>query len=91
VRILTRSTERKIEDVLGDQFGFRRGTGTRDAIGIKVSPVTCHEGPEEEERYSSTLTNLRARQRWLVNAMPWPLYPWERDLGYPLYRRLCGT
>ena len=32
----TRSTERKIEDVLGeDQFGFRRGTGTRDAIGIK--------------------------------------------------------
>jgi hypothetical protein len=30
VRILTRSTERKIEDVLGkDKFGFRR-TGTRD-------------------------------------------------------------
>jgi len=49
VRILTRSTERKTEDVLGeDQFGFRRGTGTRDAVGIKVSPVTGHESPEGE-------------------------------------------
>jgi len=27
--------ERKIEDVFGeDQFGFRRGTETRDAIGM---------------------------------------------------------
>ena len=27
--------EKKIEDVLGeDQFGFRRGKGTRDAIGM---------------------------------------------------------
>jgi hypothetical protein len=27
--------ERKIEDILGeDQFGFRRGKGTRDAIGM---------------------------------------------------------
>jgi hypothetical protein len=34
-RILRRSIERKIEDVLGeDQFGFRRGKGTRDAIGM---------------------------------------------------------
>ena len=33
--ILTRRFERKIEDVLGeDQFGFRRGKGTRDAIGM---------------------------------------------------------
>jgi hypothetical protein len=32
-RILRRWTERKIEDVLGeDQLGFRRGKGTRDAI-----------------------------------------------------------
>jgi hypothetical protein len=47
VRILTRSTERKTEDVLGDdQFGFRKGT--RDAIGIKVSPVTGHESLEGE-------------------------------------------
>jgi len=34
-KILRRRIERKIEEVLGeDQFGFRRGKGTRDAIGI---------------------------------------------------------
>jgi hypothetical protein len=33
-RILRR-TARKVEDVLGeDQLGFRRGTGTGDAIGM---------------------------------------------------------
>jgi len=32
---LRRRIEKKIEDVLGeDQFGFRRGKGTRDAIGM---------------------------------------------------------
>ena len=32
-KILRRRIEKKIEDVLGeDQFGFRRGRGTRDAI-----------------------------------------------------------
>jgi len=34
-KILRRRTEKKIEGVLGeDQFGFRRGKGTRDAIGM---------------------------------------------------------
>jgi hypothetical protein len=34
-RILRRRIERKIEDALReDQFGFRRGKGTRDAIGM---------------------------------------------------------
>ena len=34
-KILRRRIERKIEDVLGeDQFGFRRGKGTRDVIGM---------------------------------------------------------
>jgi hypothetical protein len=34
-RILRRRIERKIEDVFGeDLFGFRRGKGIRDAIGI---------------------------------------------------------
>ena len=34
-RIFRRGIERKIEDILGeDQFGFRRGKGTRDAIGM---------------------------------------------------------
>jgi hypothetical protein len=33
-RILRRRIERKTEDVLGeDQVGFRRGKGTRDAMG----------------------------------------------------------
>jgi hypothetical protein len=34
-KILRRRIEKKIEDVLGeDQFGFRRGKGARDAIGM---------------------------------------------------------
>ena len=34
-KILRTRIEKKIEDVLGeDQFGFRRGKGTRDAIGM---------------------------------------------------------
>jgi hypothetical protein len=34
-KILRRRIERKNEDVIGeDQFGFRRGKGTRDAIGM---------------------------------------------------------
>jgi hypothetical protein len=34
-KILRRRTKRKIEVVLGeDQFGFRRGTGTKDAVGM---------------------------------------------------------
>ena len=33
-KIFRRKFEKKIEDVLGeDQFGFRRGKGTRNAIG----------------------------------------------------------
>jgi len=34
-KILKRRIEKKIEDVLGeDQFGFRRGKGSRDAVGM---------------------------------------------------------
>jgi len=33
-KILRRRIEKKIENVLGDQFGFRRGKGTRDATGM---------------------------------------------------------
>jgi hypothetical protein len=34
-KILRRKFEKKIEDILGEeQFGFRRGKGTRDAIGM---------------------------------------------------------
>jgi hypothetical protein len=44
VRILRRRIERKTEDLLGeDQFGFRRGEGTRDAIGmLRISERTLY-------------------------------------------------
>jgi hypothetical protein len=60
---LQASTARNTEDVIGeDQFGFRRGTGTRDVIGIKVRPITGHEGSEGEWRYSLySFFNLGAR------------------------------
>jgi hypothetical protein len=32
--LLRRRTERKVEDVLNDQFGFRRRKGTREAIWV---------------------------------------------------------
>jgi hypothetical protein len=33
--VIRRKFEKKIEDVLGeDQFGFRKGKGTRNAIGM---------------------------------------------------------
>jgi hypothetical protein len=40
---ILRRIEKKIQDVLGDQFGFRRGKGTRDAIGMLriISERTC--------------------------------------------------
>jgi hypothetical protein len=41
-KIFRRRIEKKIEDVLReDQFGFRRGKGTRDAIGmLRISERT---------------------------------------------------
>jgi len=47
-QILRRRIERKIEDVFGDQFGFRRGKGTRDAIGtIRIIAERTLEIDEE--------------------------------------------
>jgi len=45
----------------------------------KVHPRTVHEGPEEEQIYSSTLPSTSALEwGWVVNATPRPLYPRER-------------
>jgi len=45
----------------------------------KVHPITGHEVPEVEQRYSATLSfNFSAVRGWVVNAMPWSLYPWDR-------------
>jgi hypothetical protein len=48
-KILTRMIEKKIEDVLGDdQFGFRRGKGTRNANGmLRITPGRILEIDEE--------------------------------------------
>jgi hypothetical protein len=42
-KILRRRIERKIEDVVGeDQFGFRRGKGTKDVIGmLRIGKELC--------------------------------------------------
>jgi len=44
----------------------------------EVHPVTGHEVPEGEQRYSSTLSLISALDVWVVNATPRPLYPRER-------------
>ena len=45
----------------------------------KVHPRTSNEGLEGEQRYSSTIS-VTATLNWgVVNAMPRPLYPRERD------------
>jgi hypothetical protein len=47
--VIRRRSEKKIEEVLGeDQFGFRKGKGTRDAIGMLriISERTLDIGEE---------------------------------------------
>jgi hypothetical protein len=44
----------------------------------KGHPITGHEGPEGEQKYSSTLSLTSALDGWVVNATPRPLYPQER-------------
>ena len=57
----------------------------------KGHPITGHEGPEVEYRYSSTLSSNSALdggvggQRHAPAALP------PRKTGYPLYRRLGGS
>jgi hypothetical protein len=47
-KIFRRRTEMKIEIVIGDQHGFRRGKGTRDVIGmLKVVSERTFEIEEE--------------------------------------------
>jgi len=41
VRIHRQRTERKIKDVFGDEFGFRRGKRNTDALGmLRISKLT---------------------------------------------------
>jgi len=41
-RILKGSIDRKIEDILGGLFRFRRGKGTADAIGMTTTMMIIH-------------------------------------------------
>ena len=52
----------------------------RRVIKGKVHPRTGHDGPEGEQRQSSTLSLSSALVGgWVVNATPRPLYPRKRD------------
>jgi hypothetical protein len=53
-KILKRRIERKVEDILGeDQFGFRRGKGSRDVIGMmRIIAERTLEIDEELDRKS---------------------------------------
>ena len=55
---------------------------------VKLQHRTDHEGPEGEQRYSSTLSLASALDGggW---STPWSLYPCK-DTRYPLNRRLGG-
>jgi hypothetical protein len=56
----------------------------------KIRPITSHEGPEEEKRYSSTLS-LTSALAGGGRSTPRPgrLTPGKEN-RYPLYRRLGG-
>ena len=54
------------------------GSWVKVKVG-KVLPITGHEGPEGEYRYSHTLFMTSAlRWGWVVSTKPLPLYPQER-------------
>jgi hypothetical protein len=57
---------------VSENFANWYGTG-------KVHPRKGHEGPEREQKYSSTLSLTSALDGgWVVKATPWPLYRRER-------------
>jgi hypothetical protein len=69
-------------------LGVRRVTS--ELYTDKVHPRTAHEGPEEEQRYSSTpySTSALDGSGWLA---PRPRrFNHERETRYQLYRRLSG-
>jgi len=46
----------------------------------EAHPITCHEVPEGEKRYNSTLSLTSALDGWVVNTTPRPLRHREREL-----------
>jgi len=50
------------------------------SFSLQSSPLTGLKGQEQVWRYTSTLSLILGLDKgWVVNAMPWLLYPWERD------------
>jgi len=60
---LDEETEKKIEDVLGeDQFGFRRGRGTRDRIAI-LRIISERSSDIDRELYASYINSHKTSDR----------------------------
>ena len=69
--------------------GKGKGKGKPKGKG-KVHSVTGHEGPEDEQRYSSTLS-LTSALDWGGCSTPRPGRPTPgKETRYPLYRRMDG-
>ena len=62
-----RRSERKVEDVLKDQFGFRRGKGAIEAIGVlRIIPERTLEIDEEWCVISIDWQNASDRVKWVA-------------------------
>ena len=89
-----RRIEKKIEDVLGeDLFGFRRGRGTRDAIGmLRIISERTLEIDEEPCVYFIDWQNAFDRVNWtkLMQILKGTGIDWrERRLISNLYMAQC--
>ena len=67
-------TQATLRNAITQIIGKGKGKGKG-----KVHPRTGHEGPQGEQRYSSTLSLTSALDGVGANATPRPLYPRERD------------
>jgi hypothetical protein len=89
-KILTRRIQKKIEDILGeDQFGFRRGIGTRDAIGmLRIIPERTLEIDEELCVFFIDLQKAFDRVNWtkLMQILKGNGTDWQERRFSNLYR-----
>ena len=67
-------------------LGFKRLTDKGKGKG-KAHPITDHEGPEVEKRYSATLSLTSALYAGGWTPRPYRFIP-GKETRYPLYRRL---
>ena len=67
-----------LEIFWGFVLGFVSHTVGKGKGKGKVHPRTGHQGPQGEQRYSSTLSWISVLDGVVVNATPWALYPQER-------------